>query len=63
MLKFVKSEILNSSQNIARINLDKKKNLVSASKINVGFAALRGTPQLNDRDILGFRSDCLRVEF
>ena len=63
MTRFVKSESLQSSGNVLKINLDSKENLLPASKVDIGYAAraaLRGTPGLNDRDVLVFRTDCLR---
>lgn len=61
MSRFVKGDVLDSSSNIASIDLKKDTNIIPAKKIDLGFAvrsALRNAENVKDIDVLHFRNDC-----
>lgn len=61
MVRFVKPEALASVQNITKIDLQKKENLLVAKSVNLGFAtkaALNSARGVSDKDVLEFHMDC-----
>lgn len=62
MRRFIKKDILDSTV-LTKIDIMKPNNIVGAKNVNLGYAtrqALRSC-QLNDKDILLFRTECLMV--
>lgn len=63
MQKFLKKEIFESSS-ITSINVTDKNHIRLAKYIDLGYTtrqALRNTEQINDKDMLKFRLDCLLI--
>lgn len=64
MSRFVKAEIIESGQDLSKVDLTNKENLIAYKNVDLGFATrdtLRRTHGLKDRDILDFRRDCRKA--
>lgn len=61
MSRFVKPEIIESTTNVATLDLQLKVNILPANKIDLGYAtklALRNCQGVNEREVMEFRQDC-----
>lgn len=64
MQKFIKKKKVFESSSITNIDVTDKNHIRSAKHIDLGYItrqALRNTEQINDKDILQFRVDCLFI--
>ncbi|KAJ8895624.1 hypothetical protein PR048_000960 [Dryococelus australis] len=64
MVRFVKPEALASVQNITKIDLQKKENLLSAKSENLGFAtiaALNSARCVTEKDVIEFCRNAMQA--